>query len=350
MKRLILILMLLYTTGHLYSQIPTYPCDPGSNSVSNATAASVSIGDAATFKFVVGNYGTDPSCSIPASDFQFYFSMPQKPDGSPAYFHMINVATTGNYFTWTYDAISNTIIGLNTLGAMPYLGYDSFYVTVLADSVTPSSPVINVGLNIQSFNGVTDRSSNNTYFAPLAVINGTILGEKFGEFDAIADDCAVNLYWESLEETNITHYEVQYLRQSNMSDFKTLIERVDPKGSFQEYQRTVALTSGDYVLRILGHLDDGTAVSSELKHLSVKCNTELPVKIVSNPVVNNKLELTGTLDGDKVQVFDISGKILVSAEGTDAISTIELPEMANGVYVVSVYRNGELKLNEKVRK
>ncbi len=348
MKQLIIFLTLLIATSSLHGQ--SYPCDPGTGGVTTVNnVGSIAIGQQATFVFTIVNMGTNNSCVIPMNDLSVYFSMPQHAvTGAPIHYHMVSDSNTGNFFTTTYDAASNTLIATNSLGGMPRLGYDSFFVTVMGDSVTPTIGM-NSALNIQAYSS-TDNIANNNGNYPMIVTSAVISGMNFDQFEVYTNSCTAEVFWNSMSESNISYYEIEYLRKADMVNFETLVERIAPKGAFRDYKEKIDLSKGEYILRVKAHLMSGEIVYSELRHVSIDCDREEPIRVVSNPILHDKLQLTGTIEGDKIQIFDVSGKILLTTKGTDYSSTVDMPDMPHGVYVISVYRNGDLKFNEKVRK
>jgi hypothetical protein len=136
------------------------------NADNTATALTGCVGQVLNFKFYVANLGTSTSCTIPANTVQAVFSFPTLAGNVKPYIYSGQSSFSTGYFTWTYDASNNVLVGTNTTAIPNGAGDATVLVQVTGDA--PGGTAASI-LNITQNNGVSDNTSNNTGSAQLAI-------------------------------------------------------------------------------------------------------------------------------------------------------------------------------------
>lgn len=191
----------------------------------------------------------------------------------------------------------------------------------------------------------------------LALESGTPLAIRLSLFELHTDKCDVMLCWQSAEEHNASHFEVQYSTEGK--HFKTL-STILAKGSgaAYEYSTEQYVNRGYYRLSMIDK--DGAAAYSPVLTAVTKCERDNIWAIAPNPLTEGailKLEIAGDqVHNAMIRIIDISGKQV----GTYTWSVhqglqekyISFRDLAAGTYTIRLTDdNGdEIGINQKVIK
>src|SRR5574338_1592104 len=168
MRLIIITVLLAFTFNQSQAQ---YPCDIASTGVgivnanNTAPVSSICVGQHANFKFSVANLGTNPACVIPANSVQVTFDFPTLAGGIKPYVYTGPENFTSGYFSWTYNAGAEVLVGTNTTAIPNGMGDADILVDVVGNTAQSASS----NLNITQGMGISDNTANNTGSAQLTV-------------------------------------------------------------------------------------------------------------------------------------------------------------------------------------
>lgn len=203
-------------------------------------------------------------------------------------------------------------------------------------------------------NGKVFFGANDGVLSPntdLFVLNGnfTPLPTEWGSFSVVRQDADARLSWETLTEANSSHFTIE--RSSDGANFYPIgsVLAAGESNSLRTYRFTdvkIAFPpSGKLYYRFVAYDKDGSKAYSKMVTLSGKQGA-WSAKLLSNtPGSDVSLQLEGLKSRATVQVFDISGKAMVSRVYEPRQWQINLPvqSLARGVYLITVYYEGEVK-------
>ncbi len=241
--------------------------------------------------------------------------------------------------------------GLGTEKVLQFLSYEGTFTAIggpangmLSTSIVKSeSNSTPIGYSLQ-FNRTTqgwDAPATNTFGA--LNTNQTTLPLRFISFTAQNRRDVNYLTWQTAEEKNVSHFEIQ--RSLDARDFRT-IGRVDAN-ELRERVNTYSYTdrrpaAGMNYYRIVGVDHDGTTTTSRLATARVG-RTGLGVHATVQGQISSP-DLTGDA---LLSVYDTQGR-MVFTHAMNGAATIQLPEdIQNGVYLM-VLTSGQDVATEKM--
>lgn len=207
-------------------------------------------------------------------------------------------------------------------------------------SITPPTPLPN-GTVISVT--ATDAAGNTS--APVTTIVDATLPVKIISFEVQSENCSNILTWKSGEEKSFKHFEVQRKLNNEFVSIATIIA----KGSNATYTYVDAnAENGANIYRLQMTDLDGTISYSELKTLNKNC-ADASITVFPT-VTKTNIKIAGTKANDIVMIYSAADqfirKTIVSGNG----ETIDLSQVADGLYFVSVYRNNAKIYTQKVLK
>ncbi|MEP7166034.1 MAG: hypothetical protein ABI741_15130 [Ferruginibacter sp.] len=161
----ILLLVCLYTNSQAQD------CDIATTGVAIVNASNTAnvlsgcIGQVYNFKFSIANFGSSPSCTIPANSVTAVFDFPTLAGNIKPYIYNGPASFVSGYFTWNYNSIDEQLIGTNTT-AIPYGNGDGgILVQVKGNAVATGSST----LNLRQGGATTNNTSNDIASAQLVI-------------------------------------------------------------------------------------------------------------------------------------------------------------------------------------
>ncbi|MEM7103158.1 MAG: T9SS type A sorting domain-containing protein [Bacteroidota bacterium] len=183
---------------------------------------------------------------------------------------------------------------------------------------------------------------------------------ELSRFDVKEENCNAVLEWETLSETNNSHFVVEVSEDGEMFESIGEVEGVGNSTSVNQYRFTAPLTTKDNYFR-LKQVDLNSEVSySEVKFIEASCNDVFAesgvMSLFPNPVSSGKqfsLRIkTGIEGAGHIRVTDSRGQLVKIydvevAEGLNSLE-LDLPELPNGLYFLqftsSSWQSSLLKL------
>lgn len=177
---------------------------------------------------------------------------------------------------------------------------------------------------------------------------GLPLPAIMGHFGVISKDCASRLEWTTLQEKNVSHFEIY--RTSTQVE-KQMLGKVNARGNTDVVSNyhfeDSPLKSGnyEYFLKIVDI--DGQYNFSETKNVSISCGSIANVKLYPNPTDNQStltISTTELLTFD-IKMYDPVGKLIYHNEVdlNNEFKSIDLNvnQLSSGIYTVVVFDGTE---------
>lgn len=208
---------------------------------------------------------------------------------------------------------------------LPVVGFDagrSGIVTITLDRNLP----ISVG-NTQ----IVDDALYNTFY--VSTLPVPIILSKFSANESNCGTVAVE--WTTEQEAQFSHFEVEYSKDAKSFHPVALVKsKGEATGSAYKLILHQADKVGFYRLKMVDN--DNSFSYSDVRKVSLSCLTE---QILLSP---NPAPSTATLSnlqlGDLVQLIGLNGALINEATAEAASYTLDLSELAAGVYTVMVKR------------
>ncbi|MDQ8005120.1 MAG: T9SS type A sorting domain-containing protein [Pedobacter sp.] len=286
-----------------------------------------------------------------------------------------NIFSNAEYFvngTKKYVALSGSVIGgtpTNNAGVK----FKLFDITTLASPVYlsyaelfPETPTaVTGGSNPNGYADVAiKRHANGTHtFFHLVFAHGlasytttVTLPVSLTSFNAALVNGQSTLAWETASETNNKGFEV--LRSTDGKDF-TKIGFVDSKGqngnsstalSYSYVDRTAKAGVNYYQLKQID-LNGDNELFKDVKSVNVSLNGS-DVVVFPNPATTYVTVSAGSADFKdiKYEVFDASGKKVLSEKATAEQQDISLSKLPASIYFLKISKNGDVQKTVKLVK
>lgn len=355
---LVLLSVLLFGTSQLWAQTEQ---DPGVEDayINVSDLPLVGIGHPFRLIYSLGNNGNDPISGVAPDNIVFTIQLQKC---SPA---IGGVATANGlgaisgpllaFFDFTYDDAQKRYSAIQKPGvvfpditsiALPAALEISAVVTALSTSGGDFS--IGAVLTLTPPAGSTQNNPAND-IAEIYANTITILPVTLTAFTGVVNDCNVSLNWSTGLETNFSHFEVEY--SENGTDFipvKTVASKQSPTGSNYQVTHLQTAADGYYRLKMID-MDNTYSYSSKVLQFRTTCNNSR-MTIFPNPVVNDKVTITGLPAGSIIQVHNIDGKQIATLKPVQSIYQINMANYARGTYIITVVHENKQYKNFKIVK
>lgn len=240
---------------------------------------------------------------------------------------------------------NSSTLGISLLGGK---GTVQFQTTAAANGANDFN-----GLRIRVQSGLLSLSALN---APPRVYygyanNAAILPVKLTSFGAVNEGKGVRLNWASASEVNASHYELE--RSTSATGKFEKIGSVKAKGnstSATNYSlNDNALISSEYFYRLKIVDKDG---STEYSNVASIRNFNAPKFKIYPTLLSKGQNITVSTESSTaktdIQLTNLQGQVVKNISTTNANIAIETGSLNAGVYVLKLYRNGQLVTTEKV--
>lgn len=197
------------------------------------------------------------------------------------------------------------------------------------------------------FRGLTYIDVHSAFFttAPAirAQLGDLVLPVRLTSFSGYKQKDQVELKWESAEELNLHHYEVQQLNTTTQQWLTkgTVLAKGGASATAYAFTDNPAVYADRFAIYRLKMVDrDGTRSYSYMVKINLdKLKAELFIQ--TNPVVNGELRyrITGLAMDKKVEVsiVDFNGRLVVrNSVSSSASNTVRIPGLAAGMYKLVV--------------
>lgn len=229
-------------------------------------------------------------------------------------------------------------------------------------TVSPPAPVQNYTVlsTTGAFSGTPTLVSGSNY-SLVTPISGTgvqvaknasfPLPAVWGNFTALARNNQVLLNWETLQETNVTHFTVEY--SANGRDYLPLgtVNAAGNSNSLSKYSFThnlPDLQKSNYY-RIRQSDVDGKSAISAVRLVKFGKAGLVAVTALPNPV-RDRLQLQVQADDIRVILTDLAGRSIKSMQLQPGYHEINMSRMAPGMYQLVIYKEGRILETQKIVK
>ncbi len=205
--------------------------------------------------------------------------------------------------------------------------------------ITPSSVVWNTTLN--SWEVSFDMTSAGGFFVGT---NSTPLPVTLTYFRGNSDGSAAQLAWETSEETNSAYFELE--RSSDAIHFQSIAKQLAAGNSATTEQynyQDISLSAGIYYYRLKQvDLDDSYQYS---RVISVKISDKLSVRIFPNPV-SDQMNIQSEIEINSVEIINSLGVKLQSNAVNKNSLQLDMSKFPSGLYIIRV-NNETFKIVKK---
>ncbi|MEI6507268.1 MAG: T9SS type A sorting domain-containing protein [Bacteroidota bacterium] len=202
----------------------------------------------------------------------------------------------------------------------------------------------------------TSYSSDRFY---IVFADPTALPITLATFKAVKEDRSSLLVWSTSSEINNSHFIVE-----RSSDAKNFIEIANVKGAGTTQSEINYMLTDEqpdlnginyYRLKQVDFNGAYTYSSTEAVDFSSRSNTEIDklIKVWPNPIKDKRIILTVNNNPTNITVTisDVAGRKLLSNMPVNATGNkfeLEVNNLQNGVYIITVFQNGDMIDNEKL--
>lgn len=180
---------------------------------------------------------------------------------------------------------------------------------------------------------------------------GSTLPAVWGSFSALARNNQVRLKWETLQESNVADYTVEY--SVNGRDYLPLgtVAAVGNSSSVQTYNfvHTMPDLAKNNYYRIRQTDLDGKFAFSEIRSAKFSNGQVVAVTATPNPV-RDRLQLQVQAENIRVVLTDLAGRTIQSIQTQPGYHEINMSKLAPGLYNLSVFSNNSLLETQKIVK
>lgn len=239
-------------------------------------------------------------------------------------------------------------------GVTQYSGNASEENGTLADNTTGLYQFIDPSL-------VTVTPNDNGYYAEYAVshfsefwINGggpsqnAPLPVTLSSFTATRRNNTGLLQWQTSQELNSKQFTIEKSTDGTLFIPIGTVPAAGNSTNLVNYQFIdPVLSNGNNHYQLLITDMDGHAERSMIRTIQ-STGTGLNIQVFPNPVVNNILYIRSTEDIRRIELADISGRLLIQRSTNGTQHRLNLQQFAKGTYLLSLYTAGSKKIQRIV--
>lgn len=180
---------------------------------------------------------------------------------------------------------------------------------------------------------------------------GSTLPAVWGDFTALSRNNQVILAWETLQETNVSDFTIEYSR--NGRDYSPIgtVAATGNSSSISQYKfihQVPDLRANNYY-RIRQADADGKSAISAVRLVKFGKAGVIPVTILPNPV-RDRLQLQVQADNIRVMLTDLSGRTIQTMNTQAGYHEINMSQLAPGMYQLVIYQDGRFLESQKIIK
>ena len=260
--------------------------------------------------------------------------------------------------------------------SVPYI--DSVYIAGAKWNVTFAAPDVSkcgggngyIGYCVTSGNmppantwTIFFRLPNGSTYSCVVEASGTvILPVKIVSFDAVQSGNTITCKWETAEEINNNHFELERsldgINYSTISNIPALQNSSSSKKVYQYSDNIFSIMNNNTVYYRLKQVDNNySSTYSSVLVIRLNNNGGSKVQIAPNPfidnvVINFKSEVKGKAE---IKIINFSGgtvttKNIMVNNGSNSIQIPGMDNLSKGIYVVQVSINGVLAGSQRIVK
>jgi hypothetical protein len=302
------------------------------DAVGTQPVTTIAVGEEAQFKYTIKNEITNGGgATIPANTIRAVISFPSLHGNVRPYVYYGPSSFTSGFFTWTYDASSEVLIGKNTGAIGAGMGDENVTVRVKGyqEGIASSS------MNLTQGRGISDDINNN-YASAQIIVTLSPLAVNLISYTVTADKCEAILHWKSAEELNFSRYDIEYSRDGLSY---TRVASVNGKGNNSDYMYSYTQSNGLGYYRLKMVDNGGRYRYSDVMKVSTSCVNVGHVSVYPNPVKHleklyvNISNYSGSIKGE---LFDAKGQRVGNYRFVNGVNELSVSVLSAGVYMLEV--------------
>lgn len=250
-----------------------------------------------------------------------------------------------DFFTWTYNAATNSYIGFSKDATM--LADVVYPITLSKLPTTKITTDLTVGF-LANLNPPGDllASESNDDFASIFTRADLNMPVTLVSFDAVKEGSAVTLKWATTEETNSDYFEVQHSANGKNWDKIGLVKSHGESKVLRNYDFTHPTPiKGENLYRLKMVDKDLTFAYSGIRSVRLE-GAEVSAYVYPNPVVD-KLFIKDVGAAAQVSIYDTKG-LKVYQGDVPQTGELNMKNLSNGIYVVNITRANGVKSSQKI--
>ena len=251
-----------------------------------------------------------------------------------------------NLGNWNISAVTGMTGMLDNSGMSRF-----FYDRTLKgwDAQTVQNGVPLGALNVRYCNSVAERNDlidNNGWIITGDINDCSVLPVELISFTVQKSGTnSVQINWTSGVENSVKSMSVQH--SSDANNWKSIYTYA-PKGSNNNYEAVDNNpVSGNNYYRLLTTDLDGSQRYSDVR--SVSFSSALSPNVYPNPT-SGSITIRNIKSGDVIVLTDVTGRQMLKKQATAETQMLDIHSLAQGMYFMSVRRDGKVVMNDKITK
>lgn len=246
--------------------------------------------------------------------------------------HPCNISVNDNKISFTFNKIYLPYTGINSIASHGYIAFKIKPKNTVTDGTDiPNKASIYFDYNLPIVTNTAVTKIRNPIITPLKITNFSI---------ALINDENVKNIWSTANEVNVNHFLVQ--RSFNGINFNTIGEVSAKNRLINDYNfidKISNITVKNIYYRIIAVDNDGKTQYSETRHL-ITNNKIKSISVFPNPSSKKINIVKANAEKESLLLTDIHGKVIASLIISGAYASIDISNLANGVYILH-FENGE---------
>lgn len=224
------------------------------------------------------------------------------------------------------------------------------YIPGVGETILPPNTSISYNYLTPGYNGPLlsySLSDDLSYIIDINYRSDKILPLRFISFTAVPNKQGVALNWQTGDELNTGHFNVQH--SADGSNFTNIGEVAAGGNGAHNYNFTdINPSQGDNYYRIQEVDIDGQLTYSSVARVNINNLTANQFYLINNPVQNMlRVHIGVNSPNAMLAVFDMSGKLVMrTAVTTDEIQQIDASSLTPGIYTIQ-YISATNKVSKK---
>lgn len=269
---------------------------------------------------------------------------------------LLDKATRKIYVTANYSGltsgITNSHIHRGAAGTNGPVSIQLYFVpgTTSGTVTGPVDTVISATLADSIINGFSYLNIHTTNYPAgeiRAQLGDLVLPVKLAYFNGYKERNTVALIWESAQEVNVKHYEVEQLNQETGEWIKkgTVAATGGSTSAKYRFDDMPAIGTKEFILYRLKMVDlQGTVSYSSIIRINYS-QTKAALNLLANPVVNGTLGFTvsGLANNNQkaeISIIDFSGRIVHKQSASTLLNNfVNVSKLSKGMYKLVVKTN-----------
>lgn len=246
--------------------------------------------------------------------------------------HPCNISVNDNKISFTFNKIYLPYTGINSIASHGFIAFKIKPKNTVTDGTNiPNKASIYFDYNLPIVTNTAVTKIRNPIITPLKITNFSI---------ALINDENVKNIWSTANEVNVNHFLIQ--RSFNGINFNNIGEVSAKNRLINDYNyidKISNITVKNIYYRIIAVDNDGKTQYSETRHF-ITNNKIKSISVFPNPSSKKINIVKANPEKESLLLTDIHGKVIASITITGLYASIDISNLANGVYMLH-FENGE---------